>query len=290
MKFLFCIVLLVLPKIFFAQDADVLKSNAIMHEGQMEYLKAAELYEKAGIAYEINQQVNAFLWFKSGQNYNRVRLYDKALPHLLKAKENNYNEVSLFLSLADCYIGLKNFSDAERILLEGNSLYENNNLDFAKRLGLVYLNSKQYDKSVKLLVASNESYPNNYRLSYLLASTYERQKDIDNASMIYKKMLEIKPNDKISTKKLGILYFQQCDKKYKNEAKRYESLNNPSRVDYHNSTKKLEQISQEYKVALPYLEQAHANSPGDKVIVNCLSIAYRRLKMDEKADKFSQLK
>ncbi len=282
-------ILFFLPFILLAQDADVLKSDAIMNEGQMQYLKAAELYEKAALAYESENQSDVFLWFKSGQNYNRVKQYDKALPVLLKAKDGHYKESELFLSLADSYIGLKKFKEAEIILMEGKDLENSEDVDFSKRLGLVYLNTKQYDKSINLLNTSLKADPQNYRLWYLLASTYERQKELANACDCYKRMLEIKPEDKTSIKKLGVLNFQQTDYKYKKETKRYESLKNPTRVDYHNSTKKLETISQDYKIALPYLEKAHANSPNDKAVISCLGIAYRRLKMEVKADEFSKL-
>ena len=94
---------------------------------------------------------------------------------------------------------------------------------------------------------------------------------------------------KNSIKKLGVIYFKQTDYLYVKETKRYEAMKNPTRVDYHNSTKKLEQIAKGYTKALPYLEQAHANSPKDKAIISCLSVAYRRLKMEEKAAQMAAL-
>lgn len=272
-----------------AQEADVMKSDAIMMEGQQQYLKAAELYEKAAIKYESMEKTDAFVLFKAGQNYNRVKQFDKALPLLLKAKENKYTEVELYLSLGDSYMGSKNYKEAEQILLEGKDIDKNLEVDFIKKLSYTYLHSKQYDKAISLLTSSLEEYSQNHTLWYLLGSSYERNKNYHESCDALKKVLELKPNDKKSIKKLGVILFRLTDSKYKKETKRYESLKNPSRVDYHNSTKKLEAISQEYKTALPYLEKAHANSPTDKAIISCLSVAYKRLKMNDKANAMKLL-
>lgn len=272
-----------------AQEADVLKSDAIMQEGQMYYQKAADLYELAGNKYVEEGNIDAFCFYKAGQNQVKVKNYNKAIEMLEKARTNGFNEVDLYLVYGDAYTGLKQFDKAEVELIDGKEKYPENSADFTKKLGYLYFNSAQYDKAIDYLSKAIEQEPNNYNYHYLLGSSYERSKKYKEATVALEKVLELKPSHKNSIKKLGVIYFRQTDYLYTKETKRYESMKNPTRVDYHNSTKKLEQIAQGYSKSLPYLEKAHSNSPNDKAIINCLNVAYRRLKMNDKAASMEKL-
>lgn len=272
-----------------AQQADVLKSDAIIQEGKMQYLKAAELYGEANAGYGLEQKVDTFCLFKAGQNYTRAKQFDKALPLLEKAYGMNYSQPDLFLSLSDAYSGLKKFDKAESILKEGKSRFEEKEEEFNKKMGYLFYNSGQYDKAVTALEMAMAQSPQNVTFLYLHGSSLEQLKKYPEAIQSLENVLLLKPNHKNATKKLGVIYFRQTDYLYEKETKRYESMKNPTRVDYHNSTKKLEGISQGYEKALPFLEESHEASPKDKAIISCLSVAYRRLKMAEKADQMKAL-
>ncbi|WP_430817464.1 tetratricopeptide repeat protein [Carboxylicivirga sp. RSCT41] len=272
-----------------AQNADVTKSDAIMQESQMQYLAAAELYQKAGELYEADGKTDAFCYFKAGQNYTKAKKYASALPMLDKARANSYDEADLYLSYGDAYAGAKKFAEAEKELLDGKTRYADKSGEFNKKLGYLYFNSGQYEKAVEYLQVAIEAEPNNYTYHYLLGSSYERMKKYKEATEELEKVVAIKSNHKNSIKKLGVIYFKQTDYLYTKETKRYEAMKSPTRVDYHNSTKKLEQIAQGYTKALPYLEKAHGFSPKDKAIISCLSVAYRRLKMEDKAAQMAEL-
>jgi tetratricopeptide (TPR) repeat protein len=287
--FIGCMLLFGLMPTLMAQNADVTKSDAIMQESQMQYLAAAELYQKAGELYEAEGNTDAFSYFKAGQNYVKAKKYATALPMLDKARANSYEEADLFLSYGDAYSGTKKFAEAEKELLTGKAKYADRSAEFTKKLGYLFFNSGQYEKAVEYLQAALETEPNNYTYHYLLGSSYERMKKYKEAAAELEKVVAIKSNHKNSIKKLGVIYFKQTDYLYNKETKRYEAMKNPTRVDYHNSTKKLEQIAQGYTKALPYLEKANAFSPKDKAIISCLSVSYRRLKMEEKAAKMAAL-
>ncbi|WP_439185679.1 tetratricopeptide repeat protein [Carboxylicivirga taeanensis] len=289
MKQLLTVMLLACVSISMAQNADVMKSDAIMQESRMQYLAAAELYEKAANLYEANGQMDAFSFFKAGQNYVKVKNYSKALSMLEKAQSNNYSEADLYAALGDAQAGAGQFDKAEQALLKGKELFPDQQAEFTKKLGYLYFNSGQYDQAVECLNAALQVEPNNYTYHYLLGSAYERLKDYQKATEELEKVVALRPNHKNSIKKLGVIYFKLTDYLYEKETKRYEALKSPSRMDYHNSTKKLEEIARGYKKALPYLEKAHGFSSNDKAIISCLSVAYRRLKMEEKAAQMAAL-
>lgn len=272
-----------------AQNADVLKSDAIMQESRMQYLAAAELYEKAALLYEADNKADAFSFYKAGQNFAKAKKFDRSLSMLEKARSNGYDEGELYLTYGDTYAGLKKFAEAEAELKKGLEKFPAQKAEFTKKLGYLFFNSGQYEKAVASLTEAIGQEPGNYTYHYLLGSSYERLKKYKEAMVSLEKVLELKPNHKNSIKKLGVINFKLTDYLYTKETKRYEAMKNPSRVDYHNSTKKLEQIAQGYKKALPYLEKAHEISPKDKAIISCLSVAYRRMKMDAKAAQMSAL-
>ncbi|MBR8535759.1 tetratricopeptide repeat protein [Carboxylicivirga sediminis] len=273
----------------FAQNADVMKSDAIMQESQMQYLAAAELYEKAAQLYESDGHTDAFSWFKAGQNYAKAKAYQKAVTMLDKAQTSGYSEAELYLSMGDAFAGTKQFDKAEKALIDGRNQFASQKAEFTKKLGYLYFNSEQYEKAVTSLSEAISEEPGNYMYHYLLGSSYERLKDYAKATEELEKVVALQPNHLNSIKKLGVIYFKQTDHLYSKETKRYEAMKNPSRVDYHNSTKKLEEIAKGYNKALPYLEQAHQLSSKDKAIISCLSIAYRRLKMEDKASQMAAL-
>jgi len=272
-----------------AQQADVLKSDAIIQEGKMQYVKAAELYEKANAAYGLDQRVDTFCLFKAGQNYTRAKQFDKALPMLEKAYDLNYSEPELYFSLADAYGGLKTFEKAEAILMEGKGRFEEMEEGFNKKTAYLFYNSGQYDKAVTALELALSQTPQDVTFLYLHASSLERLNRYPEAIQSFEKVLALKPNHKNATKKLGVIYFKQTDDLYEKETKRYGSMKNPSRVDYHNSTKKLEEISNDFEKAIPLLEKSLQDTPKDKAIISCLSVAYRRLKQTEKADQMKAM-
>ena len=153
--------------------------------------------------------------------------------------------------------------------------------EYDKKLAYFYFNSKQYNKALSAFEKIIEEDPGNVSYRYLYASSFEKKKDYKRTIIELEKLLEIDQNHINSIRKIGFFYFQQTDILYNKEKKRYELMKNPTRVDYHNSIKKLEEISKGYTKALPYLEKSYDFKPNDKNIVACLNIVYKRLEMDK---------
>lgn len=280
---------LILNCVLYAQEADVLKSNGIMFESQMKFLEAAQSYEAAIKAYEANNIVDELCIFKAGQNYVKIKMYDKAIPFLTKSINNKYNNHQAYICLADAFEGMKNYAEAESTLINGKAIFPDYKSEFIKSLAYLYFNSQQYEKATSSLEIAIEEDDKNVSFRYLYASSFEKMKNYKSAVTEFENLLTIDPEHAKTVKKLGFIYFKQTDFLYKKEIKRYEAIKNPSRVDYHNSKKKLTEISQGYKKALPYLEKTHQKYPEDKTIMSCLSVAYRRLDMDIKANEMKAL-
>jgi tetratricopeptide (TPR) repeat protein len=272
-----------------AQEADVAKSNGIMYEGQMQYQKAADAYALAEKLYAEKGVIDTLCVFKAGQNYVRLEQYEKAIPYLEKAAELKYADKNVFLSLADAYSGLKNYEAAEQALIKGLEIFPEEEPTYRKKLAYHYFNSKNFDEAVATIDLALELYPGDDNLMYLKGSALERNKKYDEAVLVFESILAQDPNHKKSITKLGVLKFKLTDYLYAKETKRYESMKNPTRVDYHNSKKKLEAISQGFNEAIPYLEKARTFKPNDKLVLNCLMVAYRRTNQTQKSDEIKAL-
>ncbi|MGQ1783901.1 tetratricopeptide repeat protein [Saccharicrinis sp. GN24d3] len=286
MKIRFSVILLLLTTSSLylnAQQGDILKSEAIMYEGQGNYPKAAITYEKATIAYENENLTDTLSIYKAGQSYSRCKHYDKALPFLIKCDDLNYQEPNLYITLSQAYTGNKDLKKAEEALLKGQEMYPNHKKNYIKQISYFYYNSRQFDKACAALSTALENNPNDLNSLYLYGSSLERLKKYDEASDALLQIMKLDESNTKAVKKLGIVYFKKTDNLLQKETKRYEAIAKPSRVDYSNTVKKLDQIKEGYKKALPYLEKAYETSPNDKTIASCLKVVYKRLKMDDKA-------
>lgn len=281
-RIIFIVMLCSVYGISYAQDADLMKSNAILFEGKKQFKEAAENYEAAYKAYEKNGIVDTLCVFKAGQNFVRSDQFENSLNYINRSIEINYNDPRTFLLLAEAYEGLSRVEEAEVSLQNGMEKYPDSKSEYIKALSYLYFNSNQFDKAVSSLKNAVEEEPTNVTYRYLYASSFEKLKDYKSATSQFEQLLLIDPNHKQSIRKLGFIYFKQTDYQYKNEKKRYEAISKPTRVDYHNSTTKLNSIKKGYEKALPFLEKSYAINQKDKTIQNCLSVCYKRLKMDEK--------
>ena len=227
--------------------------------------------------------------FKAGQNYVRIDQYAKGIPFLKRCIDLNYAEPNVYYSLSQAYEKLKDSDNAESILAEGITKFPESKADFTKKLGYLYFNSGKYEKAVSCLETALESEPENETFLYLYGSSLDKLKKYNESAAAFEKILATNPDHKKSITKLGLVYYKQTDYLYKKEKKRYESIKNPSRVDYHNFNQKLESISLGYKKALPMLEKAHQMSPKNKSIIGCLAVAYKRLDMKDKEAEMMKL-
>ncbi len=273
----------------FAQQADLFKSDGIMYEGQMDYPKAAISYEKAVEAYDNKQITDSLCIFKAGQNFVRCKQYAKALSFLNRSVEINYNDAQVYLSLSQAYEGLKQYNEAITPLENGIKIYSDSQLSFLKRLGYLYFKTGKYQQAIDNLNQALALEPEDENLLFLAANSYDKLENYDSAIESLEKILSINPNHKKSVYLLGLEYYKQTDAEYKKEKKRYEALKSPSRVDFHNSTVKLDSISQRYKKALPYFEKALESSPANKSIAGCLAVCYKRLDMKDKEAEIVKL-
>ena len=271
----------------YAQNADVLKSDAIIAEIQEDYVGAAKLFEQAHAAYKAQNKLDTVCVYRAGSNYVKTDQFDKAIPLLEEALSLNYNPGRTTRMLADAYTGLKQTDQAEGILLKGKETLPEEAVDFDKKLAYLYFNTGQYSKAAESFKTLNEAVPGNKNYMYLYGFSLERIKKYDGAIAVFQAMQEQFPGDKRSKKLLGVSIFEKTDVLNEKEVKNYESNKSARLEDYIGTKKKLEDINAGYEKARVLLEESLAEYPDDQLIISSLYTLYKK---QFKEDKAAQMK
>jgi len=146
-NFLIILFLSVSVSNLFAQNADVIKSDALMAQSVDDFASAAELFASAATAYEDAGIFDTLSVYQAGVNYNRIKEYDKALDFFTKLKAENINTIEVALAMSDSYIGTKELDKAITVLED--HLDEDSNLSsIYRKLSVVTFNAKKPDKAL----------------------------------------------------------------------------------------------------------------------------------------------
>jgi len=284
--------LIVCAFVFFgaAQNADVLKSDAISAESQEQYADAARLFEEAHAAYKAANVVDTACVYRAGMNYVKIDQFDKAIPLLEETLAMNYNPGRTSRLLADAYVGLKQNDKAEEILLKGKEASPEESLDFDKKLAYLYFNTGKYEQSAETFKAVNEGDPGKKNYMYLYGFSLERIQKYDEAIGVFQSMQEQFPGDKRSKKMLGVTMFEKTDAQNEAEVARYEAAKKANQAkleDYIGTKKRLDDINAGYEDARVILEESLAEYPNDQLVITSL---YKLYKKQFKEDKAEQMK
>ncbi len=218
-----------------------------------------------------------------------MKEYETGVKYLEESVALNYDNKSLYLYLADGYKGLKNYEKAELTYKKGIELYPEEKANYLKKLSYFYYNIKDYEKAIKTIDDALKFFPNNSSLLYLKGNSLGNLSKYDEAIITFNIILAKDANNAKAINKLGVMKFKKTDALYKKEVKRYERLNKPDRIDYHNYKTNIDKINLGYKKALPYLEKARAIKPNDKLVLNCLMGSYYRLNMTVKYNEIKAI-
>jgi len=270
-----------------AQNAEVLKSDAISAESQEQYDEAAKLFEEAHAAYKAQNVLDTACVYRAGMNYVKIDQFDKAIPLLEETLSLNYNTGRTSRLLADAYVGMKQTDKAEGVLLKGKESDPEEAVEFDKKLAYLYFNSGQYEKSVESFKTVNDAIPGNKNYMYLYGFSLERIQKYDEAIGIFQEMQDQFPGDKRSKKMLGVTMFEKTDALNEAEVKRYESNKNAKLEDYVGTKKRLDNINAGYEKARVILEESLVDYPSDQLVITSL---YKLYKKQYKEDKAEQMK
>ncbi len=268
----------------FAQNADVLKSDAISAESQEQYADAARFFEEAHLAYQAANTLDTVCVYRAGSNYLKINQYDKAAIYLEQALALNYNPGRTSRMLADAYLGSKQNDKAEATLVAGKEATPEEAIEFDKKLAYLYFNSGQYQKSASTFGALNEAIPGNSNYMYLYAFSLERTKKYGEALEVLKSMQESYPDDKRAKKLYAVTYFEKTDAENDAVVKGYEANKGAKLEDYVGTKRRLEEITAHYEKSRVMLEESLADYPTDQMVIASLYKVYKKQGKETQAE------
>lgn len=257
-----------------------------------EYENASASFEKAAeLVKKYKDQIDTTAVYYTGNSADLAGNRDRALKYYSKAKELNYDNVSLYSSLSRLYTAKGDTAKALEILQEGKERYDNDfNLIITEtNIYLAQGNSEKALDNLKIAVKKDTANPS---IWFAVGTNYDKmmkeqendtvkQRMMEEAIKAYEKALELKPDYYKPAFNLGAIYV--------NRAAELQSMANNlplSETEKYNAMKK--EADSMLKKALPQLELAHKIKPGDINTMTSLKEIYARLNETEKLKEISQ--
>lgn len=235
--------------------------------GEGDSLQQAMLFSYAGFASEqLNKSTDAIKYYKNAIQLQvpRLDIYDKVIS--LSKKVNNN---------ADC----------EFALLEKRKAFPEFQTSIVESLAYLYMEMEQYDK---LITVTNELigwFPANPTFLNFQGIAYQNSGQIDQAEVIYKKVLELDPDHTYANMGMGMILYNKASKIYDYKKDVYSSINKPTQVDYYTYRKELEEPKSIYREALPYLLKAYEDEAFSSLKAVLFKL-YTRLEEKDKTMKY----
>lgn len=269
----------------FAQDMDThqKKGEDIMNNG--DYAAAYEEF-KTAITFDTATVGNGILYSYAGICAMQLNLNDEAKPLFETAIARGFADERLYEWLGIICGREKDYACQEEIYLKAIENFPDLQHTYKTRLCNTYYYSKQYEKVVPLAEEILAVDPDDLKVRKFYAGSLSRLKKTTEAFEAYKKVLEYEPEDENANMFVGNYYYLVGKSKLDRETKKYEAIATPSRVQYHEFTKKNQAIIADYYTkALPYLETAYKVGQNQNV-KKILFAIYTKKGDKESAEKY----
>ena len=217
---------------------------------------------------------------------NRLGKNDEVLGFRRLAIRQKTDDELLYEEQIELAFQLKNIPAMEEALLIGREMVPRRFTSYTQRLAYLYYNEHDYEKTIRLADEYLAEKPGSKQLIGLQASAYRNLGNYPKAIEGFKFVVDANPDDPRANSRLGLTYYLQGTDVYNDAKKWYNSLSKPSRMDYAEYRKKIQQSFQPYEAALPYLLKAYSLKETDKQVKKTLYNIYNRMENTAEAKKY----
>lgn len=203
----------------------------------------------------------------------------KAKEHFNSLVALNYDQPSIYSSLANIYKAENDTIKAVKIIEKGRKRFPDN-FDLIIAEANIFLYTGNAVKAQNALNAAVLKDPNNHTIHFAVGTNYEKMGDIVNAEISYLKAIEIKSDFFDAIYNLGALHVN-------NAVSILEKANALPLGDKGYDVLK-KQSEEQLNKAMPYLEKASEMQPKDAVVLTTLKDIYIRLNLLDKLKVVNQ--
>jgi tetratricopeptide (TPR) repeat protein len=209
--------------------------------------------------------------------YN-IKKYEEAINYFEQSAELGYGESKPFILMKDAYMKLGDTAQGVKVLKSGYKKYPSD-ISILNMLVDHYIKTDQPQEALDYLQKAKEQQPDNEVLYFAEGTLYERIGKTNKAIEAYKKSSEIKPDYFDALYNLGVLHYN----------KGVDMAKAANEIDNHAKYKKAKkEADEEFKKAIPYLEEALELKANDINTLNTLKTIYLRLEMNDKYKKIKK--
>ncbi len=247
---------------------------------------AMEAYEESISGYEkAGKNKECPVYTKAAFAAMQLKDTAKALQYLEKAKYTASENEKMWYGLALCYKHIDNLSKEMDALQTYKKKYPDgkNIADINKELFLVYVESENNDKAMKLWPELNAEQKADPEIISEYFTVNKRQNNAAVCDSLTSVLLKQNENSMQALEWKAEKYYDLAENMYKKEMKAYE--NHKTRKQYAHLLKQLEIVTANYKKSLGYYKKLYKLSPENKYARRLANI-YFRLDDKKKADYY----
>jgi tetratricopeptide (TPR) repeat protein len=177
----------------------------IMHAQDGRFMRAAELFESSAALEPRFPQVQ----YSLGVAYFNAQRYDKAIPALVRARDEQPQNADLRRMLALASLNAEDYAAAADLLRDDPKLSSDPSLQYAYGLALVRSNRvEEAERIFSRVLAQNPDVP---ELNVVLGQAHAAQGDFDAAIASFRRAVSLKRDVADANAALGIIYLRQGD-------------------------------------------------------------------------------
>jgi len=226
----------------------------------------------------------AELYFEIGNIYLKTQKFEEAILSFQQAIKLNITKKEAYLYIGNAYEQQKNFAMAaisyERFLL----LLPESPGPAQFRLGLCYNELGQFDKGILALEDAVKSQPLEQPFHYQLALTYQKAKQYDKAEAVFKKLIQLSPQDALNYYGIVVRMYDEAGlpEKAIDSAQKIIELNPKSEISIINLGIMYYKLKR-YDEAIATFRQALAVKPDYELAINYIGVSYSQQKKYKEA-------
>jgi tetratricopeptide (TPR) repeat protein len=257
-------------------------SNAAIESYHGEnYTKATDYFEKVlsiegTNLFKTDIKVDTAIMFNTGLAAMNAKEYEKAVKYFKECANYGYQSSSCYSQIIKSYQLLGDTLKSINSMKEAVAKFPNDQ-NIQVQLINYYLTHGQINESLSYLDKAIERDKSNASFYFAKGGCLDKIGRQDEAIQAYLKAIELKPDYGDSYYNLGVIYVNRGVKQFEvanavptNEQARYEAEKNKA--------------DDQFKLAIPYLENAVKYNSKDATIKSQLKNLYYRLKMMDKYD------
>ncbi|WP_297089925.1 hypothetical protein [uncultured Draconibacterium sp.] len=155
---------------------------------------------------------------------------------------------------------------------------------YTLKLMYFYYNNKRYSETLQTAEELLELNPHDVTVLYFKGvALLNTNQDAAGIEVLMDILAEHPDNEK-ANRQLGLLYYNKASAVFDKANKKYKSLTEPTRLDFHKYTEEIKKAEGDYKTALPYLEKSNSVAPKE-YLGQAISLTRSRLKQLSQDDK-----